>query len=468
MEENKYDLIVIGAGSAGLTLAIGGAQIGAKVLLVEKDKIGGDCTHSGCVPSKTLINMSREIKILKKHNKDYEVDLEDVLNKVQDAVNTIYENESPEEIRKHGIDIKIGQPRFVSKNEIEINEEIFKAKKIAIATGSLPNIPEIKGLGDIKYMTSHRIFNPTKYKSLTIIGGGPLGCELGQAFNNLGIKVTIINSSIGLLDKEDKDASNLLITEFEKAGIKVFSNMEILNVKKENDKIITFYKSKGAEKVFNVESEQLLIATGRRPNIDELYLDKANVKTDSRGIFVNDKCKSSNNSIYAAGDVTRGWKFTHFANHQAKVALSNIIFGNFFKYEKDVIPRVTYTEPEIASIGITDNEELSNDFIVLRKDYEKIDRAITDNNTTGFFKIIVDKKGYIKGACLTGRSSGELIGEIALAMKNNIKITSLADTIHPYPTYSYGLRNCADQFRSLNYTENKKKWVKRIFGLNGN
>jgi pyruvate/2-oxoglutarate dehydrogenase complex dihydrolipoamide dehydrogenase (E3) component len=475
MIKNKYDIIVIGAGSAGLTIAIGGAQIGAKVLLIEKSKIGGDCTHYGCIPSKSLISISKKIKTIKQFDKNYKLDLKKILSDVQNTVDKIYSHETPKEIKKFGIDIEIGNPKFISKNQITINDKIYTGNKIAITTGTRAKVPKIKGLDKIKYMTNHNIFNPTKYKTLTIIGGGPIGCELAQAFNNLGIKINLINFSEYILNREDKQASQLVQTQFKKENINILNNKNTIEIKKINNKIITIFKDNTSDKIESVESDEILISVGRIPNIENLDLEKADVDYDEKGIFINNKTQTSNKLIYASGDITRGWQFTHFANHQAKITLSNIIFKLPFKYETKVIPRVTYTSPEIASIGITLDETDKNieqkiknkEILILTKQYSQIDRAITDNNTTGFFKIIVDKKGNILGACLVGSGSGELISEIALAMKNNIKITALSDTIHPYPTYGYGLRNCADQFRSLNFTQTQKKWIKTIFRLNG-
>jgi len=467
---NQYDIAVIGAGSAGLTVAIGAAGIGAKVVLVEKEKIGGDCTHYGCVPSKSLIRFSKEIKNAKKHSKNVEFTLNQILKNVEKTVSEIYSHETPEKIKEKGIDVLIGDCNFISRNKIKVNKKLLYAKKIVIATGSRARIPEIEGLNSINYLTNKNIFTPRNFKSIVVIGGGPIGCELGQAFFNLGIKTTIIHLNNHILNKENLEASKLLQKTFQKENIELFLNSKTTKIEeKDGSKIIQVEDEQ--KNITKLKSDEVLISTGRLANVEKLDLDKIGIKYDSRGIFINDFCQTNIKNIYAVGDIARGLQFTHFANHQAKIAITNIIFRLPFKYEKRVIPRVTYTQPEIASVGLdfleNSKEVVEGKVLILKKYFDEIDRAITDNSKEGFFKIFVDRKGYILGACLVGNNVGELIGEISLAMKNKIKITNLADTIHPYPTYSYGLRNCADQFRSHNFTANKKKWIKKIFNLKG-
>ena len=466
-----YDIIVIGAGSAGLTVAIGGSQIGAKVLLVEKEKIGGDCTHHGCVPSKTLIKALRIMKSIKE-GENYgisaktEFSIQDTLKKVTSVVDSIYEHETPEVIKQYGIDVELGSCSFVSKESISVNGKEFSARHIVIATGSRAFIPQIKGLESIKYMTNKEIFNPSSYSSLAVLGAGPIGCELGQAFSNLGVAVTIINNRDSVLSREDSKASELVQKELEKDGVNLLLGYDVERIEERNGKKILYLVKKSDLSKKTLEVDELLIATGRTPNIEGLNLEGAGIKSNSRGISVDKYGRTSNKRVYAAGDVNGSMQFTHLANSHAKSILTKVIFKIPATLEQEVIPRVTYTTPEVASIGIKEDEKEESDLVLFKK-YSQVDRAITESNTRGFFKIIVSKKGYIKGATLVGEGSGELIGEIALAMKNKIKITQLADTIHPYPTYGYGLRNCADQFRGQSFTENKKKWVKRIFRLRG-
>lgn len=479
MVKTIYDIIVIGAGSAGLTAAIGGAGLGAKVLLIEKEKIGGDCTHHGCVPSKTLIKagkIARNIREIsnygfgERQNSNFGVDIENILKKVNSTIDSIYQHETPEVIRKCGIDVEIGKAKFIDESTIEVNKKEFSAKKFVIATGSRARNPTIKGTDKISYLTNKEVFDIRKFKSITIVGSGPIGSELSQAFNNLGIEVNLIDRSKQIMGREDFDAASLIQKKLTKEGVNILLNKTTLELKELKGKKILSIKDNKTNKIEEIRSDEILFAIGRVPNIENLGLGVAKVDYDDRGIKINSKTQTSNSKVYAIGDVAGGPQFTHFANHQGKVALTNIIFKLPTNYEAKVIPRVTFTSPEVASVGINE-AELKNknlDYLVLKKNLTEVDRAITDSTTDGFFKIIVDRKGYIKGAVLVGENAGELIGEISLAMKAKVKITTLADTIHPYPTYGYGLRNTADQFRALSFSKTKKNLLKKIMGLRGN
>jgi pyruvate/2-oxoglutarate dehydrogenase complex dihydrolipoamide dehydrogenase (E3) component len=458
--KNKYDydLVVIGAGSGGLTCAIGGAQIGAKVLLVEKDKIGGDCTHHGCVPSKALIHLSKD--------KNLNLSIDSVMGKVSDVVSEIYSHESVEKVSNYGVDVKLGVCKFISKNSVVVNNEIFTAKKIIVATGSRAKILDIKGLDKVKFMTNKEIFDVRKFKSITIYGCGPIGCEIGQALANLGIVVNLVNFTDSILAREDSFAQKLVLDNFTKnKNINFYLGEEIVEISDSSSGKKNIILKSGK----SIVSDEFMLSVGRVPNIENLGLEDIGVKFDKLGIFVDDKLRSSVKNIFAVGDVARGLQFTHFANHQGKIALANTIFGVGYKYEKKVIPRVTFVNPEVASVGLSENELIDSkiEYLTLEKDFKNIDKAVADGSV-GYYKIYTDKKGFILGACLVGDSSGELIGNICLCMKNKLKVSALADTIYPYPTYGYGLRNTCDQFRSFGFSTNKKKLVKFIFGLKGN
>lgn len=477
-EKYDYDLIVIGAGSGGLTVAIGGAQIGAKTLLIEKEKIGGDCTHYGCVPSKALIKAAECARNMKNINEDlnlklnYNIDIEKILKKVSKTVDLIYSHENPENIKKYGVELEFGEAKFIDKKSLSVNGKSFSSKKIVIASGARARVPKVKGLENVKFMTNKEVFIPKKFQSLVVIGAGPIGAELAQAFRAFGIEVSIVEHGKKILGREDDEASQLVEKVFLKEGIKIYKNKKFMEVYEKNGKKVVVLEDGDSGKKNEIECDELLIAIGRVPNVEGLNLQEAGIYFNDRGIKIDSHCRTSNKNIYAIGDVASGWQFTHFANHQGKIALTNLIFKLPVKYEKIVVPRVTFTNPQVASVGevFMDNDDiiLNGKIVILKKDYSQVDRAITDRNTDGFFKIFCDKKGFILGAVIVGKAAGELIGEISLAMKNNIKISQLADTIHPYPSYGYGLRNTADQFRSLGFSSGKKKWVKKIFGLRGN
>ena len=470
--KKEYDLVVIGAGSGGLTAAIGGAQIGAKVMLIEKEKIGGDCTHYGCIPSKTLIKASKVAKEIRNSKKyglgkaNVDIDLKNVLEKVQKTVKSVYSHETPKEISKLGIGVEIGSAKFLDKRCVEVNGKKVTSKKFIIATGSRARVPQIKGLSEIDYMTNRTIFSPKKYSSIAVLGGGPIGSELGQALSNLGVNVTIINNVSYIIPREDMDASMLVEKEMIRDRVKIYNNSSVYEIKQKGKRKIVNIENVKSSKIESIEVDEVLVAVGRVPNIEDLGLDEAGVLYNKRGVIVDSSGRSSNRNIYAIGDVAGGFQFTHLANSHGKSVLAKTIFKIPSKFERDVIPRVTFTIPQVGSVGINESQKDDSDF-VLKLDYNKVDRAVTDSDTNGFYKIIVNRKGFIRGAVIVGEGAGELIGELAFAMKNMIKVTKLADTIHPYPTYAYGLRNCCDKFRAMFYNENKKKWVKRIFNLRG-
>lgn len=479
MSKTDYDMIIIGGGSGGLTAAVGAAGIGAKTLLIEKELLGGDCTHHGCVPSKTLIKAARVARQITNH-KEYGLyskipvkplfDLKKVLQKVQKTVGSIADHETPEEMKKYGIDVIIGSPKFVDKDTVEVNGKKITSKRFIISTGSRPRVPDIKGLDKVKYMTNKTIFDPTTYSSLAILGGGPIGSELGHALSTLGVKVTIINNAETIMGREDREAALLLEGIMIEEGVTIHNYSEITEVQQKGKKVKLTLRHQKSGKIENLTVDNLLLAVGRVPNIEGLGLEEAGIEYNKRGIDINAKGQTSQGHIYAVGDVAGGMQFTHMANHHAKMALSSLIFRIPAKYETEVIPRVTFTTPEVASVGITEKqaEEQGLDYTVIKKELKDVDRAITESETRGFYKFVLDKKGKILGSVLVGENSGELIGEVALAMKQGISIGQLAATIHPYPTFGYGLRHTADLFRAQGYTENKKKWVKRIFGLRGN
>ncbi len=472
-----YDIVVIGAGGGGLTAAIGAAGIGARVILIEGEKLGGDCTHYGCIPSKALIKAAHIAHASNEREKvglssmsDTDCDVHAVLAHVRNVVADIENRfEDPEEIKRNGVDIEMGFARFVNSHTVEVNGKNISGKKIVIATGARPADLPIKGLASVNPKTNRTIFEADTFKSLTIIGSGPIGCELGQAFARLGVAVNIITRDEVVLGRDEKEAGEIVDRSLKSDGINIFYKSEVREVFVRDGKKVVTIKNDTEDKSQEIIADEILVAVGRQPNVENLCLEKAGVEYDVRkGIQVNEKTQTTVTHIYAVGDVATPWKFTHYANHMGKVALTNIIFHIPAKMSK-VIPRATFTAPEVASIGIStqDNVFDPKSHYVFDKGYDFVDRAITDVAQEGFFRIITNRKGLIVGATIVGGPAGEMINEIALAMQNNISITKLSDTIHAYPTYSYGLRNCADQFRAKSYSARKKNLVKNIFGLRG-
>jgi pyruvate/2-oxoglutarate dehydrogenase complex dihydrolipoamide dehydrogenase (E3) component len=356
---------------------------------------------------------------------------------------------------------------FIDETTIIVNSKKYTSKQFIIATGSRPRIPKLKGLDKIKFMTNKTIFNPKNYNSIAIIGGGPIGCEIGMALNNLGVEVHIINSQDQVLIREDKEAALIVQNKMKDEGINLHLSSSVYEIKDRTHKKYLTVENIQTTKMQSFEVDEVLVSVGRVPNIEGLNLDNAKIKYNKYGLEVDEIGRTSNKNVFAAGDIIGGMQFTHLANSHAKSILASTLFKIRAKLETQVIPRVTFTTPEIASVGILEKDKLDSD-LILKKDYSQVDRAITDSDTNGFFKIIVNKKGFIKGATIVGEAAGELIGELSVAMKNKIKITKVANTIHPYPTYGYGLRNTCDLYSSLGYTEKKKKWAKKLFRLRGN
>jgi len=441
----NYDLIIIGGGSAGLTAARLASSLGAKVCIVEKSDLGGDCLQYGCVPSKSLIAMNKilhspYLETLGLKFEPYKIDFRKLADDIKNTINIVATSDSAENLLKQGIDVHYGKANFVDKNTINVEGKKFTAKKFLIATGSHPYIPKINGLEKVDYLTNENIFSLNDLpRTMIIVGGGPIGCELAQAFSLLGTEVTIIQRNERLLPKDDLDASNFLLKKFIKQKISVLLKEEISEVNKTETGVEIKLKSGK-----NLKAEKILICIGRESNISGLGLEKIGVNYGKSGIVINKYLQSSVKNIYAAGDVTRTYQFTHFAGYQAAIAIRNAVFPSFLKtkFSFESMPWVTFTSPEIAHVGKTE-QDLKNENFVFEKhtlQYSDIDRAITDKVTDGFIQYYTDSLGYIVGATITGERAGELIMNFVYAIDHQLKSIDLVKSIFPYPTYSSGIQ----------------------------
>lgn len=478
----QYDLIVIGGGAAGLTAAGMGANFGAKTLMIESNKLGGDCTWTGCVPSKTLLHVSKLAAGLKEaeqfgHKSADPLDFTKVLDHVRKVRKDVYEEaDDPDIYRDMGVDIEFGKASFVDDHTITVEDEAksstreITGRMILIATGSKALIPPIEGLTGIEYHTNETIFELNEQpKQLCIIGGGPIGIEMAQAFQRLGTQVTVIEMQDRILLNDDEELSVMLLDRLKREGVK-FQLCTKVNAVREDDKGLKFIEADTEGKKLTFESDAILVAAGRKANYESLNLDSAGVKYSRNGITVNDRCKTNVGHIYAAGDVTGRFQFTHMSEHMAKVATSNAVLKMPMKIDKDHVPWSTYTDPEIAGIGRTEKQlkESGTSYEIYRFPYSKVDRAITDGDTDGMIKIFAKKwNGKILGASIYGKQAGDLISEYALAMKHGITLRNIADTIHPYPTYGLGVRRAADQWYVKNQSEWMSKVVKKVFRYQG-
>lgn len=448
-----YDLIVIGGGSAGLVAAGGSALLGAKVALIEKNLLGGDCLYTGCVPSKTLIKSARFAHQVKAASKYGFQDLEpkflndsfaSITNRVQNVIEVIEHHDSPEVFEKMGVEVVFGSPRFLNKNEIEVSlknseeKKVMKAKRFCVSTGSRPFTPPIEGLHETGFITNEEVFHlKVLPKRLIVLGGGAIGLELGQSFSRFGSKVTILEMADRILIKEDEEVSALMEKLLKAEGLEILTKTKAVKVHKavNGAKVVTVESN---SKTFEIEGDEILAAVGRQPNIDGLELEKAGVESDKKCIKTNDYLQTSNKNIFAAGDVTGHFQFTHMADYEAQIVIQNAFVPFPFKKKTDfrVVPWATFTEPEVARIGLTEKEakEKFGDAVkVYKVNFTENDRAQTESATEGFAKIVT-KKGRIVGATLVGEHAGELIHEFVWAVKENLKITELNKIIRVYPT----------------------------------
>ena len=466
-----YDLLIIGGGSAGLVGARIAAAMKAKVGIIEKNKLGGDCLEYGCVPSKALIAMHKIIhspflNVLGLEYKPYKIDFSKIAKDIQDTKDIVGEEDSEDTLKKIGINTIYGSASFIDKHTVEILHNNIKrkitSKSFLIATGSHPFVPKtIKGVEDIKYLTNENIFSLNKLpESLIVLGGGPIGCEMAQALALLGTKVTIVQRNKRLLPNDDEIASTFLLKKFQEQNIEVLLEEEIISVKM-NSKDSTIVELKSRKKV---TAQKILIAIGREANIDGMNLEGIGVSTTDKGIIVNDYLQTSIPNIYAAGDVTGQLLFTPFASFQGSSACANSLLPKLFRTKFGIksTPWVTFTTPEIAHTGVTEEElkKLGIDYRKLYLPYSKIDRAITEKSQDGFIQVYINSKDSILGATIMGERAGDLIMEIVLAMNNGIRATNIIYSIHPYPTYSSGIQKIF--YDNYLQTNSALKWARNI------
>ena len=468
--KKEYDLIVIGGGAAGLTASGMAVSLGAKTMMIEKHKLGGDCTWYGCVPSKVMLNQGK--KHLHQTGKPDFAAIADKLSRIREE---IYEEaDHPDKFRQMGIDVEEGSASFLDEHTIRIDygngsRRDVTSRYIIIATGSSAMVPPIPGLRETPHLTNHNLFElRSQPESLTIVGGGPIGTEMAQAFQRLGTRVTVVDMADRILANDDDELAGLLRDKLEEEGVTYKLGAAVESIQGDENQVSVSIKKDGRTET--VSSEKLLMATGRAPNLTGLNPDAAGIRHEESGITVNDKCRTNKRHIYAVGDVTGRYQFTHMSEHMAKVATSNALLKFPMKIDKKHVPWVTYTEPEIGHVGATRKEldEQGISYEIYRFPYSMIDRAITDESTTGWIKIYAKKMtGRILGADVLGAHAGEQIAMYGLAMRNGVSLKNMADTIYPYPSYALGARRGADQWYIKNQNTSMVRWIRRIFGFRG-
>lgn len=468
MARAEYDLAIIGAGAAGLIAARFAAQLGARVLLAERDRIGGDCTWTGCVPSKSLIRVAKaahEVRTAQRFGisaASCAVDMPNVRDYVQSKVQQIYRPTSPEALEGEGIHVALGPASFENDRRLRIGERSVVARRYLVCTGATPVTPAIPGLDGTPHFTYHDIFDSAQLPaSLIVIGGGPLGMELAQAFHRLGSQVTIVAPR--LLPHDDPEAAAVLHRVLEREGVRWLRGRAI-EVRQAPAGVMIASDASG-----ETHGERLLVAAGRRPNITGLALNRAGVAHSDRGIPVDDRLRTNVPRIYAAGDVLGGEQFSHVAGWQAFEATRNALLPGSSSGRPNPMAWVTFTDPEVAQVGVTEasaRERFGQTVTVARWDIALVDRATCDDDEDGFIKLIADRRGVLIGATIVASRAGEMSGELSLAIAQRLRIGDLATAVHAYPTYATALQQMASQVATTRWTSSVAgRFIGRLLGF---
>jgi pyruvate/2-oxoglutarate dehydrogenase complex dihydrolipoamide dehydrogenase (E3) component/uncharacterized membrane protein YdjX (TVP38/TMEM64 family) len=474
------NLVVIGAGAAGLVTAYIAAAVKAKVTLIEKDEMGGDCLNTGCVPSKTLIRTARFLSDVRRHealgvaSAEAEIRWDQVMDRVHRVVDTIAPHDSPERYRGLGVDVIQGEARITGPWSVEVDGQTLTTRHIVVATGARPFVPPIPGLDEVGYLTSDTLWqlrdDPGR---LLVLGGGPIGCELSQAFRRLGADVTVVEMLPRLLSGEDAEVSELIEAKLRAEGVVVHAGRRAVRVLEEDGTKVLFAEASEGEagETLRIPFDTLLVAVGRRARVEGFGLEEVGVRTTEKGLIeVDAHLQTRVPTIYAAGDCVGPYQLTHAASHQAWYAAVNALFRNPFKrfrVDYRFLPHATYTDPEVARVGLSENEakEKETPYEVTRHDLGGLDRALADEAAEGFVKVLtVPGKDRILGATVVGPHAGELIAGFTMAMKHGLGMNDILGTIHAYPTLAEANKLAAGAWKRAHKPEGVLRWVERYHG----
>lgn len=463
----KGDICIFGAGAGGLTVASVAAQMGARVVLIEQDKMGGDCLNSGCVPSKSLLAAAKAAKQCAQakqfgiHLQSIEINFSEVMDHIKKVIETIAEHDSVERFTNLGVQVIHGHASFVDEKTVVVNDTYIQARRFVIATGSTASIPPIPGLEKINFLTNETIFSLNeKPTHLIVIGGGPIGCEIAQAFAFLGCRVTLLEA-MNILPKDDSELVLQLKNQLTQDGVIIHEKISIKNVKDEDGTIFVEFENNGNKQI--ISGSHLLVATGRRAKVDGLNLEAAKIQYTPKGIQVDQRLRTTNKSVFAMGDVIGGYQFTHVAGYHAGIIIKNCLFRIPAKADNHAIPWVTYTMPELAHVGLSTDENQTQDHSIktLRFSFQDNDRAQAELATLGTIKVITAKNGKILGVSILGENAGELLLPWVIAIQNGRNISEIAKTIAPYPTLSEISKRVAGEFYvPMLFSKRIKKIVK--------
>lgn len=472
--EGRYNLLVIGAGPAGLVAAAGAAGLGAKVALVEKHLMGGDCQNVGCVPSKALLRAAKGVADFRaagqfgvKNVPEPVVDFGAAMERLRRIRAELSHHDSAERFSELGVDVFIGEGEFTDADTFEIDGKAIRFAKACVATGARAADLPIEGLAEAGALTNETVFSLTERpERLGIIGAGPIGCEMAQAFARLGTRVTLLEASNQILGKEDRDAAEVLEAALQRDGVEIRTNIDIRRLRQENgEKVVEAGASEGSERCAELRFDQILVGVGRAPNVEGLGLEAAGVKFDQKGIEVDERLRTTNPNIFSAGDVCFPYKFTHAADAMARIVIRNALFFGRSKTRDLVIPWCTYTDPEIAHVGMYENDARKEgiDVKTLKVSIGETDRGIIDGDEEGFVKIHT-KAGSdgILGATIVARHAGDMIAQLSQAMVDGTGLGTIAETMFPYPTQAEAIKKAADAYNRTRLSPGVKKLFERF------
>lgn len=468
----RYNLVVIGAGTAGLVCAAGAAGLGAKVALIERRLMGGDCLNVGCVPSKAVIRAGRSAAAVRdagrfgvKVPEGASVDFGEAMARMRRLRASIAIHDSVERFSNLGVDVFIGEGRFVDSHTVEVAGDRLTFKKAVIATGARAAAPPIPGLSEIPYLTNETLFSLTELpERLAVIGAGPIGCEMAQSFARFGSEVLLVETMHGILPREDADASAIVLESMQKDGVKLLCCGKELKLKKADGGKIRLTVT-SHDKIYDEVVDQLLVAVGRAPNVENLGLDAAGVAFTPKGVKVNDQLQTTRPHIFAAGDICSPYQFTHAADFMARIVIRNALFFGHSKASALTIPWCTYTDPEIAHVGLYEKQAADQGIGVdtFTRELGEVDRAVLEGGSNGLARVHVRKgTDKIVGATIVAANAGDMISEITLAMTHKLGLGHIAATIHPYPTQADVIRQIGDAYNRTRLTPFAKSLFSRL------
>jgi pyruvate/2-oxoglutarate dehydrogenase complex dihydrolipoamide dehydrogenase (E3) component len=471
--QGTYDLVVIGGGTAGLVTAVGAAALGARVALVERGRLGGDCLNTGCVPSKAILRTARAIGELRRADAlgvrvaGVAVDFAAVMRRMRQRRAGLAVNDSAPRLTRLGIDVFFGDARFAGARDVAVGSRMLRFTRAAIATGSRAAVPPIDGLSGTPYLTNETVFDLTERPDrLLVIGGGAIGCELSQAFARLGTRVTVLDQASRVLAHDDPDASALVQRALTRDGVQLELGVAITGVSHRDGATIVQFRRSPDGPQERLTGDRVLVAAGRAPNIDGLDVARAGIQAGPHGIVVDERLRTSNRRVYAAGDVCSRFQFTHVADATARIVIENALFFGRRKAGALTIPWCTFTDPEIAHVGLPaeDAERRRPDVQTISVPLSDVDRAVLDDETEGFVKVH-HERGRLLGCTIVAAHAGELIGQATAAIVRGATLNDFSSAIYVYPTQAEALKKAGDAYRRTRLTAGVRRWLERYFRL---